>query len=238
MSSYVLGFVSVTITDRCRVGRWTIHVLSDDILIHIFNISRQELGFYAHNKSWSCHRWHVLAHVCQRWRHIIFTWPNYLDVRIDCASRTAAVKALDVWPALPISIHYVFHIGRRPSYKDRDSIIGVLEHHDRIVGIDLLGLTGPQLETCATFMQDPFPILRTLSLRCDAETPPVISDMFLRGSTLRLQRFKLRGVPFPTLPKYLMSTHNLVELHLEDIPRTGYIPPDVMATSLAILTKL
>ena len=224
----------MTITDRCRVGRSAIDMLSDDVLIHIFNLYRQELDFYS-DSGWSWDQWHVLAHVCQRWRHIIFTWPNHLDVRIDCASRAAAVKALDLWPALPISIHSNF---RFPNYGDQDSIIGVLEHRDRVAGINLLGLTGPQLETCATFMHGPFPILRNLSLSCEAATPPVISDMFLGRSAPHLQRIQLRGILFPTLINFLLSTRDLVELHLNDIPKTGYISPDVMVTSLAMLTKL
>ena len=148
------------------------------------------------------------------------------------------MKSLDVWPALPISICSVLSIEGMPNYKDRDSIIGVLEHRDRITEIDLSDITGPQLETCATLMQEPFPILRTLSLSCNARTPPVISDVFPEGSAPRLQKIKLRRVPFPTLPKFLLSTRGLVELHLEDIPNTGYISPDVMATSLAMLTRL
>ena len=87
-------------------------------------------------------------------------------------------------------------------------------------------------------MQEPFPILQTLSLSCNAEKPLVISDTFLGGSAPRLQRIKLRRVPFPTLPKFLLSTRGLVELDLEDIPSTGYISPDVMAASLAMLTRL
>ena len=232
MSSYVLDLVSVTITDMCCAGCSAINVLSDDVLIHIFNLYRQDLEFHSHNDSWSWHQWRALAHVCQLWRHIIFAWPNYFDVRIDCGSRTAAVKALDVWPALPITIKGM------PNYKDGDSIIDVLEHRDRIVGIDLSGLTGPQLKACATLMQEPFSILRTLSLSCTAEIPLVIPDMFLGGSAPRLQRIKLRRVPFPILPKFLLSTRGLVELHLKGIPRTGYISPDVMATSLAMLTRL
>jgi len=216
----------------CRVGRSAFNVLSDDVLIHIFNLYRQDLEFYAHDKPWSWDQWRALAHVCQRWRHIIFAWPNYLNVRIGCGSKTAAVKALDVWPALPITIGQMF------IYKDGDSIIDVLEHRDRIVGVDLSGLTGPQLKTCATLMQEPFSILRTLSLGCNARSPPVISDMFLGMSAPRLQRINFRHVPFPTLPKFLLSTRGLVELHLEDIPSTGYISPDVMVTSLAMLTRL
>ena len=213
-------------------------MLSDDVLIHIFYLNREASEFSLHGESWSWHQWCAFAHVCQRWRRIIFAWPNYLNIRIDCTSRTAAVKALDVWPALPISIHSVHHIKGMANHEDRDSIIDILEHRDRIVGIDLLGLTRPQLETCAVLMQESFSILRALSLSCDAEIPLVISDMFLGGSAPRLQSIKLQGIPFPTLPIFLLSTRDLVELHLDDIPRTGYISPDVMVTSLAILTRL
>jgi len=232
MLSYVLDLVvSVTITDRCRIDRSPINVLSDDVLIYIFNLYRQDLEFYAHSESWSWDQWRTLAHVCQQWRHIIFAWPNYLDVRIDCGSRTAAMKALDVWPALPITIKGI------SNYKNDDSIIDVLdEHRDRIVGIDLSGLTGLQLKACATLMQEPFPILRTLSLSCHADKPPVISDMFLGGSAPRLQRIKLWHVPSPTLPNFLLSTRGLVELDLQDIPRTGYISPDHQGFSRILIT--
>jgi len=142
------------------------------------------------------------------------------------------MKALDVWPALPITIKGM------SNYEDVDSSIGVLEHRDRIIGIDLSGLTGPKLKTCVTSMQEPFPILRTLSLGCNAEMPPMISDTFLGGSAPRLESIKLLRVPFPTLPKFLLSTRGLVELELEEIPSTGYISPDVMAASLAMLTRL
>jgi len=228
MSSYVLDLVPVTITDRCRVGRSAVNVLSDDALIYIFNFYRQDLD----SKSWSWHEWSALVHVCQRWRHIIFAWPNNLDVRIGCRSKTAAAKALDVWPALPITI------AGMPNSNDGDGIIDVLEHRDRIVGINLWGLTGVQLKACATSMQEPFPILHTLSLRCNAKIPPVISDMILGGSAPRLRRIRLQRAPFPTLPKFLLSTRGLVELHLKGIPSTGYISPDVMAISLAMLTRL
>jgi len=104
---------------------------------YIFNLYRQDLEFRSRNDSesrswsWSWHQWRALAHVCQRWRHIIFAWPNYLDVQIHCGSRTAAAKALDVWPALPITIEGM------SIHKDGDGIIDVLEHRhsrDQFVG--------------------------------------------------------------------------------------------------------
>jgi len=236
MSSYVLDLISVTITDRCRIGCSAFEVLSDDVLIYIFNLYRQDLEFHSHSdsESWSWHQWRALAHVCQRWRHIIFSRPNYLDIRIKCRSRTAAAKALDIWPALPISI--------RSTLKDYDpdgDIIAALEHRERITEVDLSGLSGPPLESCVALMQETFPILRTLSLGCDAwATAPVIPDTFLGGCASRLWSVHLCCVPFPTLPKLLLSASHLVRLHLQEVPNTGYISPDAMATRLALLTRL
>jgi len=236
MSLYVLDLVSVTITDRCHVGHSAIDVLSDDVLICIFNLYRQDLEFhsYSDSESWSRYQWRALAHVCQRWRHIIFAWPNHLDIRIKCGSRTAAAKALDVWPALPIGI--------RSMLKDDDpdgDIIAALEHRERIAEVDLSGLLGPQLESCVALMQGNFPMLRILSLGCDAGTTTlVIPDTFLGGCAPRLRNVNLCYVPFPTLPKLLLSVSHLVELHLEELPTTGYISPEAMATCLAVSTRL
>jgi len=147
----------------------------------------------------------------------------------------AIEMALDAWPALPISICSM----PEDDDPDGDDIIAALEHRERITEVDLSGLSGPQVETCVTLMQENFPILRTLSLECDAETPtPVISDTFLGGCAPRLRSVNLCYIPFPTLPKLLSSASHLVRLHLKEIPKTGYISPDAMATCLAELTRL
>ena len=147
----------------------------------------------------------------------------------------AIEMALDVWPALPISIRSMLE----DDDPDRDDTIAALEHRERITEVDLSGLSGPQLESCVALMQETFPILRTLSLECDAETPtPVISETFLGGCAPRLRIVNLCYIPFPTLPKLLLSASHLVRLHLEEIPKTVYISPDAMATCLAALTRL
>ncbi|KAH9971526.1 hypothetical protein BGW80DRAFT_443498 [Lactifluus volemus] len=48
----------------------------------------------------------------------------------------------------------------------------------------------------------------------------------------------MRSVPFPTLPQFLLSCNDLSELHLQNIPNLGYIPPEAMVTVLSALTKL
>jgi hypothetical protein len=48
----------------------------------------------------------------------------------------------------------------------------------------------------------------------------------------------LIAVPFPGLPKLLLSATHLVELWLCSIPHSGYISPEAMATCLSMLTSL
>ena len=48
----------------------------------------------------------------------------------------------------------------------------------------------------------------------------------------------LDGIPFPGLPKLLLSATHLVNLHLYDIPHSGYISPEAMVTALSTLTSL
>jgi hypothetical protein len=88
-------------------------------------------------------------------------------------------------------------------------------------------------------MQKPFPILTDLNIRyMDHRTASVITDSFLGGSAPRLRKLNLEYIPFPGLPKLLLSATDLVHLELYGIPDSGYISADAMATCLSTLTRL
>jgi len=72
----------------------------------------------------------------------------------------------------------------------------------------------------------------------DDEPPLVLQDSFLGGSAPRLRLLRLCGVRFSALPKLLLSTNELISLHLLTIPDPGYISPEAMVTFLASLTRL
>ena len=86
-------------------------------------------------------------------------------------------------------------------------------------------------------MQQPFPAMEDLCLYSKSETS-VVPASFLGGSAPRLQSFYLHRIPFPGLPKLLLSAIHLVELHLYHIPHSGYFSPEAMVTGLSALNRL
>jgi hypothetical protein len=90
-------------------------------------------------------------------------------------------------------------------------------------------------------VQQPLPELTLLMLRCEDDPYGRALDVptsFLGGSAPRLQELRLYHVSFPALPKLLLSATHLVHLSLANIPHSGYISPEVMATCLSVLTRL
>jgi hypothetical protein len=120
------------------------------------------------------------------------------------------------------------------------NVIAALGHNDRVCQIALKPIPSWQWEKFMAAMSHPFPALTHLRVKSDdeRETPPVAPDSFLGGSTPRLRFLWLEHVPFPGLPKLLLSTTDLVDLRLWEIPYSGYISPDTMVTCLSALTRL
>jgi hypothetical protein len=221
------------IIDLCGIGKkcgyaTPINMLPDDVLIDIFDFLRKKPYL-----SW---KWHILVHVCQRWRRIVFASPRRLDLRIHCTNGTPVRKLLDIWPAFPIIIDYVDH--KIIAFSDDDDVIAALKYPDRVCYIWLDELaTDLLLEGMATVMQESFPALTHLHIFSDGD-PPVLPDRFLGGSAPCLQEIGLCGIPFPALPKFLLSSSGLVRLELNDMPQTCYISPEDMVAVLATSTSL
>ena len=142
---------------------------------------------------------------------------------------------LDVWPALPIVVEG--RSGMSRPHVERN-IIAALKQRDCVCKIDL-SPTPISLLRRIKRIKEPFPALRDLEL-CSTKSgkAPVFPDSFLGGSAPCLRSLHLDGIPFLALPKLLLSTTELVDLGLFNIPRFGYISPEAMATSLASLTRL
>ena len=172
-------------------------------------------------------------HVCRRWRSIVFESPRHLDLRLCCTARTPVQDMLDVWPPFRLVIYDIATL-----IENVDNVLAALEHRDRVDEIHLSLVNGSSFEKVLAAMQEPFPELTFLDLSSNEEPVPIVPDSFLGGSAPRLTFLLLGGIPFPDLPKLLLSATNLVNLQLSNIPHSGYISPDAVVTALSALTSL
>ena len=217
----------------------SINWLPDDVLLEIFDYFCADK--YERKKR-EIEKWQPLVHVCRRWRTVVFGSPRRLNLRLFCKHETPVRFMLDVWPALPLVICDMPFYGSPYSpiwdIAHLYNTIALLKHSDRVCRIDLFGVPNPHMEEVLAAMQEPFPELTSLELWSNNKTEAVIPDSFLGGSAPRLQCLRLNCLPFPGLPKLLLSATHLAELSLEDIPHSGYILPEMMATALSALTSL
>ena len=181
--------------------------------------------------------WRTLVHVCRKWRNLIFGSPYHLNLRLVCTARRPVRDMLEIWPPLPIVI---FPYGlSKASTLAADNIIAALERNDRIRHVELWQVSSSLLDKALAVMQGPFPVLTDLDIRCDEdEVASVVPDSFLGGFAPRLRRLSLDHIPFPGLPKLLLSASDLVEIALWNIPHSGYISPSAMADCVSTLSSL
>ena len=218
--------------DSCDVGQATpIDVLPDDVLLAIFDFC--VAGVRDQETKRAVESWQSLVHVCRRWRRLVFESPRRLNLRLVCTPRTPAKGTLDVWPALPLITRGAFEFS-----SGVDNIIIALGHHNRVRRTELWITLGSHLDKVFAAMHVPFPALDHLWLHCEDETAPVLPNSFLGGSAPQLRYLQLERVPFPGLPKLLLSATHLVYLYLHGIPHSGYFSPEAIVNSLSVLTSL
>jgi hypothetical protein len=179
----------------------------------------------------------MLTRVCRRWRYIVLGSPTRLHLRILCTPTTPTRMLLDIWPPFPISI-YSEPFDPRVVERGVENLTAAVEHRDRISEICIYHINGPALEKWIGAMHEPLPALTNFYLQSFDESVAVLPETFLGGSAPHLQLFILRGFPFPSFPKFVLSATHIVRLELLGIPNSGYISPEVMAACLAALLNL
>ncbi|KAN0134712.1 hypothetical protein V8E53_007497 [Lactarius tabidus] len=206
--------------------------LPDDVLLEMFKYHRLASLTSA---PW---KWYKLAQVCRRWRFVVFAYPRLLDLRIVSTNNNSIREIPDFWPAaLPVIMRY-----RSPSAEDEDDILDILKNPARICEMDI-DITFSLFEKCATLFEQSFPTLEYLRLK-SWETVPggrqalVLPDNSLGSSTLRLRVVHLQDTLFPTLPRLLSASENLVSLQLKNIPASAILTAQDLAVGLSSATKL
>ena len=206
-------------------------MLPDVALLEIFD-------FYV-GDTYEKQAWHTLVHVCQKWRDVVFGSPRRLNLRLVCGVRTPVRETLDVWPLLPIVIR-ASASRSIPNTWDVGNFVAGLQQNDRICEMEIFHVPSSGREKVLAALQQPFPALTSLQFEeiLERGSMPVIPDSFLGGSAPVLQSLSLIHIPFPGLPKLLLSATHLVDLTLWEIPHSGYFSPEAMVTALSVMTRL
>ena len=218
------------VVDGCDVARVTADMFPDVVLLRIFD-------FYVpldeYLKDEDIEIWHTLVHVCRNWRNVVFGSPRRLNLQLSCTSGTPVRRTLDVWPLLPIVVT-VYSNCRW----ENGNIFAALEHNDRISELVIYHIPSSGTEKVLAALQKPFPALTYLQFEFKTESAPVLPASFLGGSASGLKTLALDRIPFPGLPKLLLTATHLVYLDILRIPHSGYISPEAMVTGLSVLARL
>ena len=209
-----------TTANSCDIGRVTIDILPEDVLLDIFDCYLTEAHEDGKNEEWQ-----MLVHVCQKWRYVVFQSPLHLNLRNFCSAETPVREKLTVWPPLPIIIE---HYNPSISKCGEDNIIAALGHNDRICKISLT-ITSLLLESVFAAMQKTFVALKELCLDVDAidHRAPVVSDSFLGGSAPDLRHLILTGIPFP-FPVSIRKQYFCLPLASSYSPFTVFLIPGTL----------
>ena len=214
-------------------GQTTIGTLPDDVLLQIFKLFVDATcsHFFASEE------WRTLVHVCQRWRHLAFASPRYLNLQLRYNLPHRSLEGmLNIWPEIPIFLDSI----DGASEETIDDIAAALRLNHRVSGIRLESIPRSEWETILPLMQHPFPFLTYLWIHPRYPNNPIdnaITRSFLGGSATCLRDLSIVGVSFPALPELLLSTTNLVHL-VYITPPSGYISPQAMVIGLSALTRL
>src|SRR6266404_5382665 len=180
--------------------------------------------------------WPTLVHICHKWRRIVFTSQQSLQLRLFCTNGTPVLKNLDCWPAtLPIVVDYGGSPAlNHPAPEDVDNIIAALKQTDRITSIRLT-ITNSLMEKLST-VEGSFPELVELVLTSqDSGWMPFTAASWWCP---RLRTLHLTRVTFPGLPRFLTSSRNIVYLQLHEVLDDWWFSPDVLTNAFPGMTQL
>ena len=208
-----------------------IHTLDNDSLLQIFSCLRLE-----DEENWNLRlTWRKLAHVCQRWRHLIFDLSSHLDMCLRLTNDSPSINTLSHLPPLLLVIDYSDRT-RSTAQKDEDNVRFGLQRHGHVRRV-VLRAPSSSLRMWLGQMNQHFPRLRDLSLfSSTTEEMSLALPEALQAPDLR--RLSLHGVGLPKGLSLLSSTIALSTLTLTNMRHSCYFPPGYLVTQLQGLPRL
>jgi hypothetical protein len=206
-------------------------MLDNDSLLQIFSHYRLN-----DEENWNLRfMWRKLAHVCRRWRLLIYDSFSHLDMSLLLTSDSSSMDTLSHLPPLPLVINFSDRT-RTLARKDEDNIHLGLQQHGRVRQV-VLQAPSSSLRMWLRQMNNHFPRLGDLSLSSTTteETSLVLPETLQAPDLCRLS---LHGIGLPKGLSLPSSMTALSTLSLTQIRDSCYFPPGNLVTQLQGLPHL
>ena len=177
--------------------------------------------------------WYGLAHVCQRWRNIIFGSASYLGVSLVCTFGTPVADMLAHSPPLPLIIHYATN-SRDITTDDEQGIILALKQRGRVLRVRLVR----SLQKFIAIMDEEFPILEYLIINPRIEDTGTILIFPETLQAPHLRHLRLKGCAIPMGSRLLTTAVNLVTLYLVMVHPSTYFHPNTLLQWILLMPQL
>ena len=204
-------------------------MLDNDSLLQIF--SHYQL---IHEDNWNLRlTWRKLAHVCRRWRYVIYDFWSHLDMCLLLTNNSLSISTLSHLPPLPLVIDYS---DSTIPWDDEDNICLGLRQHGCVRRVALQAPSS-RLRMWLEPMNNLFPRLEDLSL---LSTNIGEMDLMLpeKLQAPDLRRLTLHGIGLPKGLPLLSSAITLSTLSLTHIGASCYFSPRQLVTQLEGLPYL
>jgi hypothetical protein len=207
----------------------SINTLNDDVQLCIFKHYQPDDESRGELRLW----WSKLAHVCRRWRRLIYESAFYLDAHILCTEGAPVVDMVSLLPPLPLVVNYKPRYIRR---RDELGISHVLRLRSRVRRIDLR-LPPSNLRNLLVLMDGPFKVLQHLYLAstADHDTSLRLPENLLAPN---LRHLTLLNIKLSNELSLLSSAVYLVTLTLENIRDSAYLLLEHLITRLRAFRQL
>ena len=210
--------------------RTYIHRLDNDSLLQIFSHYRLNDG-----DNWSLRlTWRNLAHVCRKWRYLIYDLWSHLDICLLLTNESPSIATLSHLPPLPLVIDCLDTRTGTKARKDEENISHGLQWHGPVRRVTIRAPSS-SLREWLELMNNPFPRLRDLSL---SSTTTEETNLSLPGTLQApdLRHLSLHGIRLPIQLLYSMFT--LSTLSLTHIGASSYFSPGRLVAQLQGLAYL
>ena len=224
----------------------SIHILDDDSLLNVFYLYRPLLlgededdeTRLMGGRGWARGRWwYTPAHVCQRWRNVVFGSASYLGLSLICANGTPVAHMLAHSPPLPLVIDYYPDEDDDITEEDEEGAILALKQYDRVRRVRL-GMPVTSLQKFIVAMDDEYPVMEYLIIAHAIDDESTILTLPETLQAPHLRHLLLVGVAFPIGSRLLTTPVGLVTLCLGMVNPSTYFHPSTLLQWLSFMPQL